>query len=154
MGATRTSTAQSHMTALGRAEGIEIKYGGRTGNTSLSHQLLHYARSQSLQLQTDVALELFRLHFGEERDITSLETMIDAAGNCGLDVQRVRAYLENGVAKAQVDTEAASLRKEGVKGVPRFRFQNGESEVDGAGDVMEFFEILMGIKGGVDGELG
>jgi predicted DsbA family dithiol-disulfide isomerase len=145
MGAERTTSAQKHMTSLGRAEGVEIKYGGKTGNTRLSHRLLHFAKSRGVQ--TEVALELFRLHFGEERDITDLQTMLDAAGNCGLPVEEVRAYLGSDDGGEEVDAEAAAIRASGVKGVPRFRFQGGEFEVDGAGDTMDFFEILMKIKG-------
>lgn len=147
MGEERTTSAQKHMTSLGHAEGIEIKYGGKTGNTRLSHQLIHLAKLKSLALQTDVALEVFRLHFGEERDITEMATMLDAARNCGMDVEEVRDYLETGGGAAEVDAEAAAIRASGVKGVPRFRFQDGEYEFDGAGDTMEFFEILMKIKG-------
>ena len=47
----------------------------------------------------------------------------------------------------EVDAEAATIRASGVKGVPRFRFQGGEHELDGARDAMDFFEILMKIKG-------
>jgi predicted DsbA family dithiol-disulfide isomerase len=147
MGEERTASAQKHMTSLGRAEGIEIKYGGKTGNTKLSHRLLHLAKSKGPQVQTEVALELFRLHFGDERDVTELQMMLDAAKNCGLDVGEVKAYLESGGGAEEVDAEAAAIRASGVKGVPRFRFQGGEHEVDGAGDAMDFFEILMKIKG-------
>lgn len=148
MGKERTASAQKHMTSLGHAEGIEIKYGGRTANTKLSHQLLHLAKTKSLVVQTAVALDLFRLHFGEERDITEMQTMLDTARNCGLDIVEVQHYLEAGIGVAEVDAEAAAFRSSGVKGVPRFRFQGGEHEVDGAGDTMDFFEILMKIKEG------
>jgi predicted DsbA family dithiol-disulfide isomerase len=146
MGEERATSAQKHMTALGRGEGIEIKYGGKTGNTKLSHQLLHFAKSKGLDVQTEVALELFRLHFGEEMDITELQTLLDAARNSGLGVEEVRAYLESGSGATEVDTEAQAIRNEGVKGVPRFRFVGTEHEVDGAGDTMDFFEFLMAIK--------
>lgn len=147
MGEGRTKSAQQHMTSLGRAEGIEIKYGGKTGNTRLSHQLLHLAKSKGLPLQNEVARELFRLHFGEERDITDAQTMLDTAVNCGMGADEVRTYLDQGGGVEEVDKEAEKIRDSGVKGVPRFVFQGGEYEVDGAGDAMEFFELLMKIKG-------
>lgn len=149
MGLERATNAQKHMTALGRGEGVEIGYGGKTGNTHLSHRLLHYAKSISLDKQTEVALELFRLHFSEDGDITQMSLMLDAARNCGLDVEDVQRYLESGAGAGEVDAEAADVRAEGVKGVPRFRICGGGEvyEVDGAGDTMEFFEILMKIKG-------
>lgn len=145
-GEERTASAQKHMTSLGHGEGIEIKYGGKTGNTKLSHRLLHFAKLKGLAVHTEVALELFRLHFGEERDITELQTLLDAARSCGLDVAEVKAYLEAGGGAEEVDQQAAALRASGVKGVPQFRFHGGEFEVDGAGDAMGF-EILMKIKG-------
>jgi predicted DsbA family dithiol-disulfide isomerase len=147
MGAERVKSVQQHMSSLGRAEGIEIKYGGKTGNTRLSHQLLQFAKSKSLAKQNEVAEELFRLHFSEERDIAALQTMLDAAANCGLDVDEVRGRLEQGLEAEKVDAEAAEVREAGVKGVPRFVFQRGEFEVDSAGDTMEFFELLIKIKG-------
>lgn len=147
MGEERTDKAQKHMMRLGANEGIAINYGGKTGNTQLSHQLLHFAKSKGLEMQNAVAEELFRLHFGEERDITDIQTMLDAAANMGLDTEEVRTYLLNGSGIEEVAREAAELRASGVQGVPKFIFEGGKHSVDGSGDAMEFFEILMKIKG-------
>jgi predicted DsbA family dithiol-disulfide isomerase len=134
MGSERTLSAQKYMTSLGRAEGIEIKYGGKTGNTRISHQLLLFARSKSLAVQNKVAQELFRLHFSEERYIGDMQTLLDPAKNCGLDVNEVQEYLEQGVAAEEVDREAAAIQDlTGRKGVPNFRFQEVQYVVDARG---------------------
>jgi len=146
MGEERTKTAQAHMMRLGTAEGIAINYGGKTGNTKLSHQLLHLAKTKGLETQNAVSEELFRLHFGEERDITDIQTMIDAGTNAGLQGSEVRSYLEEGRGVEEIDKEAAEIRASGVKGVPKFLFEGGKYSVDGSGDAMEFFELLMKIK--------
>ncbi|KIW01605.1 uncharacterized protein PV09_07077 [Verruconis gallopava] len=147
MGAASAERVQAHMASLASAEGIILKYGGKTGNTRLSHHLLHFAKSKGQVMQNDVALELFRLQFKEERDITDIQTLLDAARNCGLDVEEAKAYLASSSDHKEVDMEAAAIRESGVQGVPVFLFEGGEHIVDGSGDVMEFFEIFMKIKG-------
>ena len=142
----RVEKIQSHLQSVGTGEGIMFKFGGKTGNSRLSHQLLELAKTESLEMQWKVAEEVFRLHFEEEKNITDVQMLITAGVNAGLDEKRVKEWLHDEEKAKIVDEEVEEVKAMGMKGVPRFIFQNGKHHVDGAGDLMDFFEIFMKIK--------
>jgi predicted DsbA family dithiol-disulfide isomerase len=144
----RVERAQKHMTSVATGEGITLKYGGKTGNSRLSHQLLLFAKTESLEMQGKVAEEVFRKHFAEDGDITDVEMLVTAGVNCGLDEEKIRAWLKDEEKAKAVDEEVEEVKALGVKGVPKFFFQGSKEFVDGAGDAMDFFEIFMKIKEG------
>jgi predicted DsbA family dithiol-disulfide isomerase len=144
----RVEKAKKHMASVATGEGITLNFGGKTGNSRLSHQLLSLAKTESLEMQGKVAEEVFRLHFQEEGDITDMEMLVIAGVNCGLDEMRIREWLSDEEKAKAVDEEVQEARKMGVKGVPKFFLQGEKEYVDGAGDLMDFFEIFMKIKEG------
>jgi predicted DsbA family dithiol-disulfide isomerase len=142
----RVESVKKHMTSLAAGEGITMKFNGKTGNSRLSHQLLALAKADGLQMQGNVAEEIFRLLFEEAGDITDIDMLVTAGVNCGLDEARIRKSLVDEKAAMAVDKEVEKVRELGVRGVPKFFVQGGKDHVDGAGDVTDFFEIFMRIK--------
>jgi predicted DsbA family dithiol-disulfide isomerase len=137
---------QQHMQKLASGEGIRLKYGGKTGSSRLSHQLLDLAKTKGLKIQWDIAQEIFRVHFEEDGDITDIELLVAAGVRCGLDEQEVRTWLSDKESAKIVDNQVEEIRAKGVNGVPRFLIQDGKHQVEGAGDLEDFFEIFMKIK--------
>jgi predicted DsbA family dithiol-disulfide isomerase len=146
MGPERTASSLKHLNSIGSAEGITFNWNGKTGKTKQSHQLLNLARTKSSELQCKVAEELFRLHFEEQRDITDLQSLIDAGELAGLDSPEILSWLENGNVGDLVDKEAQEARDNGISSVPQFSLQGGKYPLDGAQDAMDFFEVFMKIK--------
>jgi predicted DsbA family dithiol-disulfide isomerase len=144
----RIEKIQSHIQGIGTVEGIMFRFGGKTGNTKFSHQLLQLAKTDSLEMQWKVAEEVFRLHLEEERDITDIQMLVAAGVNAGLGEEKVRKWLQDEEGAKIVDKEVEEVRALGVKGVPRFLLQGGKHHVEGAGDVMDFFEVFMKVKEG------
>lgn len=98
-------------------------------------------------MQCKVAEELFQLHFQEQRDITDMQTVIDAGEAAGLDKIENSEYLDDGAIRDIVDKEAQKARDDGVSSsVPQFSLQGGKYTLDGAQGAMDFFEVFMKIK--------
>jgi predicted DsbA family dithiol-disulfide isomerase len=146
MGPEQTARSQKHLNSIGSAEGITFNWNGKTGKTKQSHQLLELARTKGSELQCKVAEELFRLHFEEQRNISDVQTVIDAGEGAGLDKNEISSWLESGDAGDLVDKEAQQAREDGISSVPQFSLQHGKYPLDGAQDAMDFFEVFMKIK--------
>ncbi|QDS68657.1 hypothetical protein FKW77_001954 [Venturia effusa] len=147
MGPEQIARAQKHMNSIGSAEGITFDWTGKTGKTKQSHQLLELAKTRGSEVQCKVAEELFRLHFEKQRDITHVQTIVDAGEAAGLGKAEVLKVLNDEEVGGLVDKEAQKARDDGISSVPQFSLQGGKYPVDGAQDAMDFFEVFMKIKG-------
>lgn len=139
LGPQRTAEAQQHLRRISTAEGISFKFDGRIGSSGLAHQSTHFAKSQGLDVQSRCAEELFCAHFGE-KDITKIEVLVEAGAQAGLE------WLERNRGAQEVEEEEREVRELGIKGIPHFVIA-GKHHIDGAGDVMNFFETFI-VEGG------
>lgn len=130
---------------MGKAVGIDFKFGGKTGNTRDSHRLIQLGKSKSPQVQTRVVEELFRAYFEQERDITSHDVLQDAGVKAGLDDAEVKAWLGSEKGGEEVDREVAEAQMRGVSGVPNFTLQ-GKYEIGGAQDAEAFVGVFERVK--------
>jgi len=130
---------------VGKAVGINFKFGGKTGNTRDSHRLIQLGKSKSPQVQTRVVEELFRAYFEQERDITSHDVLQDAGVKAGLDGAEVKAWLGSEKGGEEVDREVAEAQMTGVSGVPNFTLQ-GKYEIGGAQDAEAFVKVFERVK--------
>ena len=144
LGPQRTAKAQQHLRRIGAAEGLTFKFGGRIGSSRLAHQLMHFAKSKGLDVQSKCAEELFRAHFGE-KDVTRIEVLVEAGAQAGLDGKEVKEWLEGNHGAREVEAEEKEVRELGINGVPQFVI-GGKHNIDGAGDVMDFFETFVKLK--------
>ncbi|KAL4898388.1 thioredoxin [Aspergillus ambiguus] len=159
-GADRTAALFDRLAAVGRAEDIEFRFGGRTGNTRDSHRVVWYAGRKERDgerggdvagaapvggLQTRVVERLFRAYFEDEKNITDPAVLRDAAVAAGLEGGEVDRLLASSDGGDEVDAEAEKARRQLVSGVPYFMIQ-GQYAVEGADEPETFLEIFDRLK--------
>lgn len=144
-GAARTKAIHASMTQSGLADGINFKWGGKTGPTRDSHRLVQLGKKKSPQIQTRVIEELFAAYFENEKDITSHEVLIEAAVKAGLEKEEVKTWLEDGSGGSEVDEEVKEAVGEGISGVPNFKI-NDRFDVSGAQEPAAFVQLFERLK--------
>ncbi|KAL2002891.1 hypothetical protein VTN02DRAFT_5608 [Thermoascus thermophilus] len=162
-GVERTDAMFARLAAVGAAEGIAFKFGGRTGRTRDSHRLIWWAGQKQQQqqeagrqtetsaageektLQTKVVEALFRAYLEEEKNITDRAVLVDAAVQAGLEKGEVERFLESDEGGQEVDAEAAQATRRFITGVPNFTIQ-GKYVVEGADDPTAFLEVFEKVK--------
>ena len=144
-GEQRTAGIFRMLGQVGQQEGINFKFGGKTGNTRDSHRLVQLGKTKGPQMQTRVIEELFAAYFENEKDITSHETLLDAAEKAGLDKNEAKDWLDSGKGGPEVDKEVQDAYAQGISGVPNFTI-NGKFEVGGAQEPGAFVQLFERIK--------
>lgn len=136
---------QARLAQLGRAEGIEFAFGGRTGNTRDSHRLVEFGRAKGGEEGAGrVVAGLFEAYFEREKDITDVGELVAVAAGAGLKEEEAREWLESGSGGDVVDREV-KVNSRDTTGVPHFVIQ-GKYEVGGAQDPNTFLEIFDLVK--------
>ena len=133
------------LSQVGRSEGINFKYGGKTGNTRDSHRLVQLGKTKSPEMQARVVEELFAAYFENEQDITSHEVLREAAVKAGLERSEVDDWLNSDKGGKEVDAEVEVAKRSSINGVPNFTV-NGQYEVGGAQDSAVFLKLFEQIK--------
>jgi len=90
---------------------------------------------------------IFKKHFEDTGDITSIDFLVGIGKDAGLDELEVRQYLHLGTGAKEVDDAALSARADGVAHVPTIEI-NGV-RVEGADEPGEFYTTLVSIKEGL-----
>lgn len=132
---------------VGREEGIGFSFDSRTGNTRDSHRLIQLGKAKGNDVENRVVAELFRLYFEQNGDITSRETLLQAAEGAGLDRAEAGDWLDGGKGGPEVDAEVDEAYAKGIHGVPNFTI-NGKYTIDGAQDPQAFLEQFVRVKAG------
>ncbi|KAF2422841.1 thioredoxin-like protein [Tothia fuscella] len=140
-GRERSEAIFQRLSSVGQSVGIDFKFGGKTGNTRDSHRLIQLGKRKGPEVQTRVVEELFRRYFEEERDITDVNMLVEAAGKAGIEGKEAREWLEGEGGGKEVDREVDEARDEGVSGVPHFTI-NRKFEVEGAQDKGAFVRLF------------
>ena len=122
---------QRMLSSIGKENGINFKYGGRTGNTRDSHRLVQLGKEKSPEIQTRVMEHLFRAYFEEEKDITSDQVLLEAGTKAGLNEAEVKKLLASNQMGDLVDEEVLAAQMGRISGVPHFVIQN-RYEIGGA----------------------
>lgn len=128
------------MYMMGRPNGIKFAWGGNTGNTFDSHQLILYAEKYGKQ--DELVEELFLNYFEQEKCLSDHSVLLAAADKVGLKgAEEVLASNSEG---ASVDME---IRKYGqnVRSVPHFSFNDGAVVASGSYGTKRFVEIIRGV---------
>lgn len=133
------------MSAIGKAEGINFKWGGNTGNTRDSHRLIELGKQKGGNTQTRVVEELFAAYFENEKDITSHAVLQEAAVKAGLDEAEVKDWLSSDKGGLEVDKEVKQAQLRGITGVPNFTI-NSKYVVGGAQEADAFVELFRETK--------
>ncbi|KAJ5693266.1 hypothetical protein N7462_002689 [Penicillium macrosclerotiorum] len=156
-GAERAAAMFTRLMAVGEADGIAFRFGGKTGSTRDSHRLLWFAAQEEKAqgeardagvvggLQTRVAENLFQAYFEEEKNITDAAVLLEAAVQAGMDEGAVQKFLDSEDGGDAVDAEALMASRSLVTGVPYFSLQEKYS-VEGADEPETFLELFGRIK--------
>lgn len=120
----------------------------RMRNSHNAHRLLSWAEAVDdrgvggrSQQQTALKMALFRAHFAEEKDVNSVDVLVDAAVSVGLDGDKARRILASDDYSEMVRAEQGHWRDRGVNGVPAF-ILDGRMMVSGAQDPDIFIRVI------------
>ncbi|KAL7797320.1 thioredoxin-like protein [Trichoderma ceciliae] len=141
-GAGRLAAKRARMAQMGEQEGFGFTFGGRIGNTRDSHRTAHLGRKLGgWELEDRVQVEVMKMFFEEDGDITSHDDLSAAAEKAGIERDVARRWLEDGSGGEDVDREVEEMEKLGIRGVPKILI-DGKFVVEGADDVTAIFEQL------------
>ena len=108
-------------------------------NTFDAHRLLHLAKEKGLQ--NELKERLFRAYYTEGKDTADTDTLVQLAGEVGLDEAEARKVLEQHLYEQEVSTDQYQAFQIGVQGVPFFVFNN-KYAVSGAQSPEIFAQVL------------
>ena len=140
-GPERAAAMIPRMKATGAEEGIDFSYGGKIGSTLLSHRLIRYVRRQRPELGNAIVDAVYHAYFEQEKDIADIDTLADIAASIGLKEAEVREFLQGKDEEAAVQNEVINAYREGIDGVPHFKFDN-QYEVVGGERPETFLEVF------------
>ena len=132
-----------HTPMEGRGEQLGIKFSrGRTktSNSYLSLQAAEFSLEYGDMWRFH--RRMFKAYFEDLEDIGELETVVRVGADAGLDAAALRAALEDGRYRAQVDKAISWSRAIGVTAIPTFVFNErygmvGAQELDAFRHMME-----------------
>ena len=121
----------SRVVEAAAAEGLEYNPGkvSRQPNTTDCHRLIYWA--EQIGRAAAMKQRLMDLYFKEGADLTDIEVLVKAAGDCWLDPDAVRERLATDDDVEMISQSAQSAANAGVNGVPTF-ILNGKYGVSGA----------------------
>ena len=118
----------AHVSKVGEEEGINIKFGGKVGNTLSAHRLLSLAHARGgPQTQAALGQAIYNSYFERNEDIADpavLATVVGRSGVAGtlrLDASgSVESFLASDELKSETRKAAQQSALRGVSGVPFF----------------------------------
>ncbi|HEY6537716.1 MAG TPA: DsbA family oxidoreductase [Candidatus Dormibacteraeota bacterium] len=113
----RARALEDETALTAHAEGLEFEVEGRlSGNTFDAHRLVHLAKASGLM---DAVVERFyRAQFAEARSLFDRDSLVELAGEAGLDREESLEVLAGDRYAAAVLAEAEEARELGATGVP------------------------------------
>jgi len=109
----------AHVEQVAADEGLEYHLAdGVSGNTLLAHQVLHLAAEHGRR--NELKERLLHAHFGEQRSVFDVDSLVELAVEVGLEEAEVRAALADRRYLAAVHQDAATAQALGATGVPFF----------------------------------
>ncbi len=125
-GKTRAAEIYARVGAAGNDAGLSLNFDGieKQPNTLAAHALIAYAQHAD-PTRADALIErLFRAYFVDGVFIGDVDVLVQLATDCGYDVDATRAVITDPSALEQIAAQDASIRAQGISGVPFFIFNN------------------------------
>ncbi|WP_313276937.1 DsbA family oxidoreductase [Timonella senegalensis] len=139
-----------HVTGIAAEVGLEYRFDQLKHTKTLqAHQLLHFAKSQGKQ--REMKERLLKAYFTEGKHVGKNDTLVELAGEIGLDKDATRAALESGEFASDVQADLNMAREYGINGVPFFVFNN-KYGVSGAQAPETFTQVLDQVAGELEAE--
>ena len=132
-GPQQASEIYARIKVAGRSAGLDLNFDGikKQPNTLAAHALIAYAQSVNVGGAADAAAaadavveRLFKAYFIDGDFIGDIDVLVAIAVQCGLSADATRAVLSGSAALRQVADQDASVRQQGVSGVPFLVFNN------------------------------
>lgn len=133
-GPQRAAEIYARVSAAGRNAGLALNFDGiqRQPNTLMAHALIAYAQSIEGGGSADAIVEqLFKAYFIDGRFVGDIDVLVAIATECGLDAEATRAVLSEPSTLDQIAALDASVRRQGISGVP-FLIFNQKLALSGA----------------------
>jgi len=133
-GPQRAAEIYARVSAAGRNAGLALNFDGiqRQPNTLMAHALIAYAQSIEGGGHADAIVErLFKAYFVDGRFVGDIDVLVAIAAECGLDAEATRAVLSEPSTLEQIAALDASVRRQGISGVP-FLIFNQKLALSGA----------------------
>ncbi|UYN92854.1 MAG: DsbA family oxidoreductase [Anaerolineales bacterium] len=108
-------------------------------NTLHGHRLVHFAAAHGKQAA--MLARLFKAYFTDGLNTADTETLVQLAGEVGLDPGAARAALESDAYTAEVQADINQAAQYGIQGVPFFIFDN-KYAISGAQGAEAFGQTL------------
>lgn len=108
-------------------------------NTLHAHRLVHFAAANGKQAA--MLARLFKAYFTDGLNTADTETLVQLAGEVGLDPGAARAALESDAYTAEVQADINQAAQYGIEGVPFFIFDN-KYAISGAQGAEAFGQAL------------
>lgn len=84
------------MTAYGASAGITYKFGGTVANTLQAHRVIqHFQESKGPETADKLVNALYRMYFEEERHPSSMETLVAACKEAGIEEGEAVGVIED-----------------------------------------------------------
>jgi predicted DsbA family dithiol-disulfide isomerase len=133
----RSLALDAQVAEAGRGEGIGFAFDRmeRTPNSFDAHRLIQLAAHVGVQ---DAVVEgLFQAYFTDGRDLADVGTLLDIAGEAGLERDRAQTLLAGDEGIDEIRAAEEQARRAGVQGVPLF-VVNESVVLSGAREPKEF----------------
>ncbi len=139
--AEQSQQARDRLTQIGAELGFDFRFhdDSRMVNTFAAHQLLDWAETQGRQ--HPLKMELFKAYFIDQRDVSDIEVLLEAAEAVGLDRTAAQQALTSGAHAAPVRQKQQFWTSRGVSGVPSMVF-GGKYLLTGAQGTDTYVQIL------------
>jgi predicted DsbA family dithiol-disulfide isomerase len=123
-GEERVAESHKRLSDFGREVGIAFDFDAiKIGpNTLDAHRLVHWAVTESREIQENVINALFKAYFEEGRNVGDHAVLLDIAQKAGLDRDVIAALLASDADRDLMLAEIEAAQKIGVNGVPFFIF--------------------------------
>ena len=126
-GPQRAKELYARVAAAGRDAGLDLNFDGikKQPNSLAAHALIAYAQRVDEGRHADAVVErLFKAYFVDGKFIGDADTLVGIASECGLDAEATRAVLSESATLKEIANQDASVRQQGVTGVPFLVFNN------------------------------
>ncbi len=127
--------------ALAQADGLPMQSNTVRANGHKALEAAEWARSKGRDTFDAVHRALFRAYFADAKNISTSDQVIGALDAAGVEVDGLRAALDAGAFRAQVDEYTQLARQNGISSTPTFIFED-RFIVPGAQDWAVFQDVL------------
>jgi predicted DsbA family dithiol-disulfide isomerase len=116
MSAEQIKGQHANLVELAAAEGLEYRFGSRSGNTFDAHRLVRLGLERGVQ---EAVLErFFRAHFTEQRSLFETDSLIALAVEAGLDADEAGRVLSEEKYTEEIEADVQQALAYGANGVP------------------------------------